>query len=83
MLAAHAARQWLARNAAGVKRTRARFHDADPFACTSLVMCLPSLENVQLSLLGPLLPDDLGSLLEALAWCPRLRELHLCVDGHL
>ena len=51
-------------------------------ACTSLVVCLPSLESIKLRLPGPLFTRDLGCLLEALAWCPRLRALDLeAVDG--
>ena len=45
----------------------------------SLVSCLPALESVQLQLRHPLAPDDLGCLLEALAWCPRLSVLVLSV----
>ena len=50
-------------------------------ACTSLVSCLPALEEVQLHLCGPVAPNDLGCLLEALAWCPRLRALDLDMDS--
>ena len=76
MQAACAARRWLARNAAGVKLICGRVHHYVP-ACTSLVPCLPALEEVTLNLGGPLHPDKLGCLLEALAWCPRLRALDL------
>ena len=78
VLAACAARRWLARNAAGVTRMRSRTERAAS-ACTSLVSCLPALEQVELRLSGPLGPKDLGCLLEALAWCPRLSALDLCV----
>ena len=78
MLAACAARRWLARNAAGViKLTN---HRVEAPECTSLISCLPALENVWLTLSGPLIEDDLGCLLEALAGCPRLRALDLRVD---
>ena len=50
-------------------------------ACTGLVSCLPALEEVQLHLRGPVVPDDLGCLLEALAWCPRLKALNLDMDS--
>ena len=78
MLAACAARRWLARNAAGVKIIRSRT-EAAASACTSLVSCLPALEHVELCLYESLDPGDWGCLLEALAWCPRLRALDLCV----
>ena len=76
MLAACAARRWLARNAAGVNLI---YTDAaaKASACTSLVSCLPALEDVMLCLIGPLFRDDLACLLEALAGCPRLRALTL------
>ena len=50
-------------------------------ACASLVPCLPALEDVTLSL-GETLwdPEGLGCLLEALAWCPRLRALDLFIE---
>ena len=38
--------------------------------------CLPALETVQLNLYLPF-ASDLGCLLEALAWCPRLQNLDL------
>ena len=78
VLAACAARRWLARYAAGVKRIRSRTERAAA-ACTSLITCLPALEQAELRLSGPLGPGDLGCLLEALAWCPRLLGLDLCV----
>ena len=73
-----AARRWLARNAAGV-RLISSTAGAAASACVSLVTCLPALESVGLCLLGPLHPDDFGCLLEALAWCQRLRVLRLWV----
>ena len=80
VLAACAARRWLARNAPGVTRMRSRTERAAS-ACTSMVSCLPTLEQVELSLPGTLGPGDLGCLLEALAWCPRLSGLDLFVAG--
>ena len=81
MLAACAARRWLARNAAGVIKLTTECMDyGETSACTSLVCCLPALEDVTLVLLGPLKGNDLGCLLEALAGCPRLRALDLSVD---
>ena len=82
MLAACAARRWLARNAAGVARIRSQ-EQAAASACTSLVCCLPALEQVELRLYGPLVPGDLGSLLEALSWMPRLRALNLHITCSL
>ena len=78
MLAACTARRWLARNAARVKHLDNIYAFPAPF-CTSLVSCLPALEHVDLTLVPPLTPEDLGRLLEALAWCPRLRSLELCI----
>ena len=75
-LAACAARRWLARGAPGVKTICNQTEAAAP-ACTSLVSCLPALENVGLNLLAPVGREDLGCLLEALAWCPRLTALNL------
>ena len=75
-LAACAARRWLARNAAGVKLVRS-CTVADASACVSLVSCLPALETAILHLPQPLAPADLRCLLEALAGCPRLKELKL------
>ena len=75
-MAAWAARRWLARNAAGVKAIRSHTQMAAS-ACTSLVLCLPALEDVNLSLPGLLEPDDLGCLLEALSWRRGLRVLNL------
>ena len=42
--------------------------------------CLPDLESVALLLPDTLVPDDLGCLLDALAWCTRLRDLQLYVE---
>ena len=47
-------------------------------AWVSLVSYLPALEDVTLRLTWPLVKDDLGCLLEALARCPCLRALDLC-----
>ena len=74
-LAACAARRWLARNAADVKHLYC--YDELPATLVSLVSCLPTLQDVTLSLDGPLIRDDLGCLLEALALCPRLSTLDL------
>ena len=79
VLAACAARRWLARSAAGLRLIRSQ-SKAAAAACTSLVSCLPVLEEVHLCLCGPVVPNDLGCLLEALAWCPRLRVLDLDMD---
>ena len=76
MMAAWAARRWLARNAACFTRVCSQTTVAAP-ACTSLVLCLPALEDVKVCLPGLLEPDDLGCLLEALSWCPGLRALNL------
>ena len=75
------ARRWLARIAAGVKTIRSG-KDAVALACTSLVLCLPPLESIELCLPGPLFTPDLGCLLEALAWCPHLRALSLSAGDH-
>ena len=75
-LAACAARRWLTRNAAGVKLICTN-HCMEASACISLVSCLPALQDVTLWLDAPLVRDDLGCLLEALAWCTRLRALDL------
>ena len=40
---------------------------------------MPALQDVDLSRTEPATADDSGSLLEALAWCPRLRALNLCI----
>ena len=80
VLAACAARRWLARSAAGIKLIRSH-RLAPAAACTSLVSCLPALEGIELSLRHPVAREDLGSLLEALAWCPRLRALDLQMSG--
>ena len=79
-LSACAARRWLARNAAGVKCLKS-FGDREPRACTRLVPCLPALEKISLGLDELLDPGDLGCLLEALAWCPRLNALRLSMYG--
>ena len=76
MLAECAARRWLARNAAAVRLIRTRTEAPAP-ACASLVSCLPALQDVELRVPKSLEPDDLRCLLEALAWCPRLRVLHV------
>ena len=78
--AAHAARCWLARSAAGV-RLICNQTKAAAATCTSLVYCLPALEDVELKLCAPLYQEDLGCLLEALAWSPRLRTLDLSMRG--
>ena len=77
-LVACAARRWLARNAAGVKSVRT-WNCAPASVCVSLVSCLPALEDVDLSQAEPATANDSGSLLETLAWCPRLRALKLCI----
>ena len=74
-LAACGARRWLARNAAGVKRVCTE--EAPAIGCMRLVCCLPALEDVTLDLEWPLYPADLRCMLEALAWCTRLRALGL------
>ena len=76
MLAAHTARRWLLRNAADVTSIRSE-EDAPALACMSLVSCLPALEQVDLSLPGFPAGDNMNCLLEALAWCPRLRFLSM------
>ena len=75
VLAACAARRSLVRRAASVNFITNQI-GAVPAACASLVCCLPALETVQLTLYLPLL-RDLGCLLEALAWCPRLQNVWL------
>ena len=80
VLAACAARRWLARNASGVTDIRSPHSSVSP-AIISLVACLPALERVKLDLPGALASDNLNRLLEALAWCPRLRALDVCVRG--
>ena len=77
-LAARAVRRWLARNAEGVKLV-CSCSSMEVQGCISLVSCLPALENVRLRLVGPLIRDDLGCLLDALAWCPRLGTLNLAM----
>ena len=82
VLAACAATRWLARNAPCIKLIRCSRSDAAALACTSLVSCLPALEHVDLCFSDSLLLKIWGCLLEALAWCPRLRVLDLCaIDG--
>ena len=49
-------------------------------ACTSLVTCLPALEQVQLQLSGSIIPNGLGRLLEGLACCPCLASLNLSLN---
>ena len=83
MLSACTARRWLARHAAGVKCitcSRTAIVRWTAAACTGLVSCLPALETVVLILPDTLLPEDLGCLLDALAWCTRLRALELRVE---
>ena len=80
MLAAYTAKCWLARNAAGAKVLCNYCGGAQASVCASLVAYLPALENVTLYL-HPLIRDDLGCLLEALAGCPRLNALDLSVQG--
>ena len=46
-------------------------------AWISLVSYLPALQDLRLPLNAPLIKDELGCLLEALALCPRLRALDL------
>ena len=79
ILAACTARRWLARNAAGVKHLEGGAQAAAAYP--SLVACLPALEDVDLGLLEPL--TDLGCLLEALAWCPRLESLDIFMANRL
>ena len=71
-----AARRWLARNAARVKLVIIH-DDMQASECIRLVSCLPALENLSLVWIGPVIRDDLGCLLEALACCPRLGALTL------
>ena len=80
MRAACSARRWLVRSAAGVKRIRNWALALAP-TCTSLVFSLPALEGVDLEVFGPVVREDLGCLLEVLAWCPRLRALKLNMGG--
>ena len=82
MLAASDAKNWLARNAVGVKVLCNYCGGSQASACTSLISFLPALKNVTLYLYPLLrLRDDLGCLLEALAGCPRLKALNLSVQG--
>ena len=78
---ARAARRWLARNAAGIKRIRCRTYYAAS-SCASLVFCLPALEDANLLFCQALRPNELSCLLEALAWSPRLRALDLRMMWH-
>ena len=74
------------RSAAGVRLICNQTKAAAPI-CTSLVSFLPALEDVELKLCAPVGPEELGCLLEALAWSPRLRALdlstHRAVDGYM
>ena len=76
VLAACAARRWLARNAADVKLIHS-YADRQASEWTSLFCCLPALEDVMLTFDGMLTRDDLECLLEALAGCPHLSALDL------
>ena len=68
--------RWLARNAAGVTTLISRQRiEAAP--ATSLVLCLPALEDVKLALPGLLEARDLRCLLEALSLCARLSASEL------
>ena len=85
LLAACAARHWLARNAATVTRFCRSHTETAALACTSLVSCLPALELAELGFPRSLNSNDLGCLLAGLAWCPRLESLSLIiphVDGN-
>ena len=84
--AARAARRWLARYTAGVKRISNQdgsddCHvtdcDAPASACARLVSCLPALESAVLRIYGPLSLDNVGCLLTALASCTALTALDL------
>ena len=77
--AACAARRWLARNAATVSRVRSDILCVAS-ACTSLVSCLPALEHVEFCL-DFVKTNDLGCLVEVLAWCPCLGAVDLFVVG--
>ena len=78
--AACAAKRWLARNAASVSHIRSG-SNYSASACMSLVFCLPALEHVSLCVEVFKL-DDLGRLVEVLAWCPRMCVLELAIlDG--
>ena len=77
-LAACAARRWLARTAAGIKRI-GTYDTMGPAAWTSLICCLPALEHAFLHFDGDLVSDDVACLLEALAGCPRLKSLSLLI----
>ena len=79
VLAACAARRWLARNAADLKLVHT-YAKVEASEWTSLFCCLPAVEDVKLYFYGLLTRDDLGCLLEALAGCPRLRGLDLSME---
>lgn len=78
--AAPGARRWLARNAAAVRTLETYSRHMTAAACTSLVTCLPALENVYLEFSRPMAAGGLGRLLEALACCPRLESLTLSME---
>ena len=75
-LAVCGAKRWLAHGAPSVKIIRNGTGAAAP-ACTSLVSCLPAVEQVELYLRAQVGHEDLGCLLEALAGCPHLKALEL------
>ena len=77
--AACAARRWLARNAARIPGIRSK-SAYSALECASLVSYLPALERAELILAGSRTGDELGCLLEVLAWCP-LRVLDLHIHG--
>ena len=83
VLAACAAQRWLARSAAGIRRIHNQTEVATAASCTSLVSCLPALEDVHLIRFAQMDQEDLGCLLEALACCPRLSalSLNMCFSG--
>ena len=76
MQAACAARRWLARHAARIARICGGV-TCCALECAGLVSCLPALEHLEVTLHGSRDPDDLGCLLDMLAWCPRLSSLGL------
>ena len=78
--AACAAKRWLARNAASVSRIRSELvYYAS--TCMSLVSCLPALEHIALYVHLEKV-DDLGRLVEVLAWCPHVCVLDLFILDH-
>ena len=77
MQAACAAKRWLARNGASVSRIRSGFMFSAS-ACMSLVSCLPALEHIHLVVELRKL-DDLGRLVEVLAWCSHVCALDLFI----